>query len=67
MDAIIMPEVEVKTAEDFDRFFELFKLEMRHSFARMDELDQRFEQTMARMEERDQRFYEIMRDVQNPL
>ena len=67
MDAIIMPEIEVKTVEDFNRLFELFKLEMQHSFARMDELDQRFEQAMARMDERDQRFQALLRDVQTPL
>ena len=40
------------------------KVETRHSFTRMDEPDQRFEQTLARIDEQGKRIDDILRRVQ---
>ena len=47
-----------------DRRLDMSKVETRHSFARTDELDQRFEQTLARIDEQGKRIDDILRRVQ---
>ena len=64
MDAVIIPQMEVNTEEDFCRFLELANLEMRHLLARMDERAKRSAEINARSDANIKRVEERLRHVE---